>query len=133
MRSMNISPNDALRIYVKHRLTYAIGSAKQMSRLATTSARSRRWKPNVTSGKPNLRRCQRSTHRSRRNWKTLKPRSAISRSLSWLVSFVLHVEHSYAAEPLWRQRELGFRAACLYLFLIIHAYILCHGISLLKM
>lgn len=71
----------------------AIGSAKQMSRLATTSARSKHWKPLGTSGKRNTRIWLRSTQRSRRNWRISNRRSAISRSLSGLGSFVLHSEH----------------------------------------
>ena len=83
-----------MHIHVKHVVnTFAIGSAKQMSRLATTSARSKHWKPPRISGKKNTRIWLRSTLRSGRNWRTSNRKSAISRSLSGLGSFMLHLEH----------------------------------------
>jgi len=59
------------------RLTWDIGYVKQMSRLATTSARCRHLKQHETNGRPSTKKWPRSTTRQRRSWTTLWPRLAI--------------------------------------------------------
>ena len=49
---------------------------KQMSKLATTNARFRLWRPHAINGRRNTKRCPRSMRRSRRSWKTFNLRLA---------------------------------------------------------
>jgi DNA repair ATPase RecN len=53
-------------------------SAKPTSRPATTNAKSRRWRWNVTTGRPSLRKCPRSTRRCRRSCRSWRSAWATS-------------------------------------------------------
>lgn len=73
---------------------FATGSDKPMSRLDTSSARSRPSKASATSGSRSTRRWLRSTLLSRRSWRTSSRRLATSRrhedSLLWIACVGLH-------------------------------------------
>lgn len=62
----------------------SVGSARPMSRPATTSARCKPWRPPATNGRPSTRRWPRSTMPPRRSSTTSLPRLATSKLTSSL-------------------------------------------------
>lgn len=80
---------------------------KQTSKLVTTNVRSKLWRVPAINGRRSTRRCPRSTHRSRRNWRTSSSRLGTSKRRS--VEFMrIRCIDSVAAVRRSRRRELGF-------------------------